>query len=224
MNVFEENGKSLTSNFTEIMTHNYDDIIRALLKDKQLIKKSFHLYGNELNNLRSVRMIGLQTVLEASDRFSFSLRSPDNWIIGNPIVHNHPPAPQSSEMRGSCLQRYNIMIEKKYGRAVPTSNADVTDATLESFCEEVSKYYADVKESATKKRKGCDEIISDQAGGVAYVSDRTENILEEEKEQNSAVAEEEANTTYTPPVPSRHVQLSFAGSDESSDDDEELEN
>ena len=81
--------------------------IEQLLSVRKSITSFFREKSDELQSIRECRSVPIDGILEFSRYTTFTLRAPESWAPGMPLIGGHPPAPQPDQMRDGVLQRYN---------------------------------------------------------------------------------------------------------------------
>jgi hypothetical protein len=81
--------------------------IRELLTIRKDITSFFRKRSEELKSIKECRVVPTDFILEFSRYTTFTLRAPEGWTPGMPLIGGHPPAPQPDQMRDGVLQRHN---------------------------------------------------------------------------------------------------------------------
>ena len=81
--------------------------INQLLTIRKSITSFFRGKSDELHSIRECRTVSVDCILEFAKYTTFTLRAPEGWTPGMPLIGGHPPAPQPDQMRDGVLQRYN---------------------------------------------------------------------------------------------------------------------
>lgn len=89
--------------------HNSDKIsrIEQLLSIRKSITSFFRGKSDELKSIRECRTVSIDYILDFAQYTTFTLRAPEGWTPGMPLIGGHPPAPQPDQMRDGVLQRFN---------------------------------------------------------------------------------------------------------------------
>ena len=81
--------------------------IGELLTIRKNITSFFRKRSEELKSIKECRVVPTDYILEFSRYTTFTLRAPEGWTPGMPLIGGHPPAPQPDQMRDGVLQRHN---------------------------------------------------------------------------------------------------------------------
>lgn len=81
--------------------------IGELLTIRKDITSFFRKRSEELKSIKECRVVPTDFILEFSRYTTFTLRAPEGWTPGMPLIGGHPPAPQPDQMRDGVLQRHN---------------------------------------------------------------------------------------------------------------------
>ena len=81
--------------------------IEKLLTIRKSITSFFRGKSDELQSIRECRTVSIDCILEFAKYTTFTLRAPEGWTPGMPLIGGHPPAPQPDQMRDGVLQQYN---------------------------------------------------------------------------------------------------------------------
>jgi hypothetical protein len=81
--------------------------IGELLTIRKDITSFFRKRSEELKAIKECRVVPTDFILEFSRYTTFTLRAPEGWTPGMPLIGGHPPAPQPDQMRDGVLQRHN---------------------------------------------------------------------------------------------------------------------
>jgi hypothetical protein len=81
--------------------------IGDLLTIRKDITSFFRKRSEELKSIKECRVVPTDFILEFSRYTTFTLRAPEGWTPGMPLIGGHPPAPQPDQMRDGVLQRHN---------------------------------------------------------------------------------------------------------------------
>lgn len=180
--------------------------IEKLLATRKSITDFFRKRSEELHLIKESSTVPTDYILEFARYTTFTLRAPQGWMPGMPLIGGHPPAPQPDQMRDGILQRYN-------------QQRPIIDAPSE---EKVMKEMKDivkvrvVPKSFTSNDLHLKEVISAPIPYDAIKSHSGTTIA------TAAVDSTEVAADQQPLKRARQINISFGLSDsESSDDDGE---
>jgi len=197
--------------------------IQQLLSIRKNITSFFTERYEDLQSMKECHSISTDNILEFARYTTFTLKAPEGWVPGMPLIGGHPPAPQPDQMRDGALQRYNQQYSKLLKEGTEKKETTDHENNLESLHikENLKRTFISDQSKESVQSDGIHEEPVDKS----FHKDLAEKSVVIPEITIKAHVPPQIKPVLTPAVEqptkrSRQINISFGLSDSESSDEE----